>query len=436
MSGAKGTAGGPRPRQVTLGGLLALTGCVLLVFSMLDSMARVRSVEMRESVERVLTTPPGDGLGISIETVLGLLRGTVLLTGGLAAAGAVLAGYTLVRHRGARIGLSVTAVLMLFTATFVSGLLPVVVAIGATMLWSRDARDWFAGRAARPNPHDASARAGLPGPGSRSGGGTADRSADRPSPGLEAWAPPRTDVPAPAAGGRPVLAAPAGPAAVRRPRSLPGLRLAPGPAGPAGSAQGQQGFQGYPPPYGYGPPPGRPPGSRPVQVTIAAWLTWVFSLLTLLFFGLLIGTLLADRDQLLAELQRNPRIAAAGWDSQRLLGALWVVGAVGIAWCLAASALAVLAYRRVRLGRIGLAVSCVFALVLGVLFVVGVVHALAAVVTVVLLFVGASNRWYDGQDTPHPFGPGSGSYGPPSGPPYQPPTYVPPEQKPGKPPLW
>ncbi len=66
-----------------------------------------------------------------MDQVVDLLRGVVLFSGALAAAGTVLAVFALQRHRGARIGLSVVAVLMLFSATFVSGILPVLVAVAA-----------------------------------------------------------------------------------------------------------------------------------------------------------------------------------------------------------------------------------------------------------------------------------------------------------------
>ena len=53
-----------------------------------------------------------------------MLRALVLVSGALAAAGVVLSIFVLQRHKGARVGLSVIAVLMLFSASFVSGLLP------------------------------------------------------------------------------------------------------------------------------------------------------------------------------------------------------------------------------------------------------------------------------------------------------------------------
>jgi len=394
----------PRPRQVTLGGGLVLVSCVLLVLSMLDSMARMRSVETRRSVEEALGSPPASGLGIDVETVLALLRAMVLVTGGLAAAGVVLAVFALQRHRGARVGLAVVAVVMLFTATFVSGLLPVVVAIGSLMLWGRDARTWFSGGTpARPDPHAATTSAASSG----SSGSTVAAPVDRPA-APASWPPP-----APEPGSEPAAPPTAAPAPWSQPYGQPG---------------GQPGGQPYGQPGGVyaGGPPRSWAAQRPVPVIVAAALTWVFSGLTLLFLLLMVVLLLADQDQLLTALRDNPQIAAEDYTARQLLGVLWVISAVGVFWCLSAMALAVLAYRRVNLGRIGLVVSAVVAGVLGVISLVGLVHAVAAFGTAVLLFTGSANRWFAGV----------GSSAPPPRQPGPPPPQTSPPRPDGTPKVW
>ena len=129
---------------------MAAVGCALLVVSLFDAMGAVRSADTMDSIRELLSRPPGSGTGLSVESAVELLRGLVLLSGALAATGAVLAVYSLRRHRGARLGLSVVAGLMLFTASFVTGFLPVLIAVATSMLWGRDARDWFAGREPAP----------------------------------------------------------------------------------------------------------------------------------------------------------------------------------------------------------------------------------------------------------------------------------------------
>ncbi len=215
MSESDGTKAPARPRQVTVAGVTAAAACLLLVVSLFDSMATVRSADMRDRVATFLGTPPGDGLGLSADAVIDLLRTVVLVSGALAAAGVVLAIFALQRHRGARVGLGVAAVLMLFSATFVSGILPLVVAVAAAMLWGREARDWYDGRQPRPAPQPSGPRGAA----------------------------------APAVG-RPAVraAAPAGRPVVPGRRSLPAGRLAVEQPAPAG---------------GRPRPPGAPAGSTP-----------------------------------------------------------------------------------------------------------------------------------------------------------------------------
>lgn len=359
-----------RPRQVTVAGVMATVACLVLVITLFDSMASVRSTDMRGRVEHYLRTPTGAGLGLDAGSVVDLLRGLVLFSGALAAAGAVLAVYSLRRHRGARVGLSVTAGLMMVSATFVAGILPVVVVAAAAMLWGRDARDWFDGREPRPRARPSS----VP---------------ERPSQqDLTSWPPPSGP-------GRPAPA--------------------PGPAPPPVDPGGQQPAVAYPPPRALHRPAGDP-SRRPGTVTAAAWITWVFSALVVLAFGVLVLTILLQRERLLEELQKSPRVADQGFSARQILGFLWVLSAVSIFWALVAITLAALAFRRINAGRIGLVVSSAFAAVLCLVAVpVGWPHAAAAVACAVLLGRRSSRAWFAGQDL-------SGNPGmPPPRPPYEPP---------------
>ena len=379
MSESDGTVAHPRPRQVTIAGVMAATACVLLVVTLFDSMSTVQSADMRDQIATQLSRSPANGLGLGVAEVVNLLRGVVLFSGALAAAGAVLAVYALLRHRGARIGLTVVAVLMLFSATFVSGILPVLVAVAASMLWGREARDWFAGRAPRP----ASERGadGPPAP---------QRSAIWPTtPPTSSTPPPTTPSPT---GPSPTGPSPAGP-------SPTGAGERPGPAGqPFGVAPAATVPQPYASaPYAAG---HRPPSSgRPTAVTVAAWLTWGFSALVVLLFSLMVLVMLVDHASLVEALQKNQQIAAQGLSGREILGALWVTCALSITWALAAMALAVLAYRRVELGRILLLVSAaVSALVCLLAVPFGWPHAVAALATVALLNRRSTKAWFAGHD--------------------------------------
>jgi hypothetical protein len=154
----------------------------------------------------------------------------------------------------------------------------------------------------------------------------------------------------------------------------------------------------------------------------------VFSSLVAGAFLLVVLTLLVQRDQLLAEMQKNAAISDLGVSSQQILGFLWVFSAVSIFWALSAMALAVLAFRRVGSARIALVVSAGLAGAVS-LFVVpfGWLHAVAAFTAGALLLRRSSSQWYAGHDQPIS-GPRPPQQ-PMQGPPTQPPSS-------GKPPVW
>ncbi len=436
----------PRPRQVTVSGIVAAVGCALLLISLFDASSQVRSAEMRRGIAEQLAGR--NDLGLTVADVVDLLRVVVLLSAALAAAGLVMSVFVLRRHRASRVGLSVIAVLLLFSATFVVGLLPVLVAFAAGRLWSREAREWFDDR--RPATADAP------------GEGTATSAPPRATwPSSPPPAPPTTGVAPPA--GQPAQSPPAqsppaqSPPAqspAQAPPAEPGPPPAPyafgtppprpdqvsSPAVPSqprtqaqtGAQTGAQtdtrtGAQTQAQPYRSWPPAG---SRRPVQVTSAAWLTWVACSLAALMFLLLAVTLTANAGSLVDELQRNPRVSAAGLSEQDIIGALWVGAAVGLFWSLAAIALAVLAFRRVASARIALIVSAGLSVPVGLVAVpVGWLNAAAAVATMVLLLRGDVHRWYAGRDrAPHH----------PTGRPTHPPAqHGPPPPPPGgSPPVW
>ena len=395
MSGT-GTGSTPaRPRQVTIAAVVAAAACGLLVVSLFDAMDRVRSADMRSAVADALAKQ-GD-LGLSVSDVVGLLRGVVFLSAALAAAGVVLAVYALQRHRGARAGLTVVAVVMLFTTTFVTGLLPVLVAAATGRLWGREARDWFDGRSPRPRP-ERSAREATPPTPSEPGSPTGSASGADTDP--DSWAPPSSP--------------PASVAGPREPAPSPYAFGTPPPSADVWSAP--QAAQAAPAP-GAGPRP-QPVGGRPRTVSVAAWLTWGFCGIAAAFGALLVLTVLAERSQLVDALRRSPRVSQAGLSERDLVGIVWVTAAVLIAWSLGGIALAVLAYRRVNVGRVALAASAALSgLVAMLAFPVGLLHAAAGFASVVLLFVGGAGPWYAdrsaGRQPPPPGGPPPDRQAPP-----------------------
>lgn len=401
----------PRPRQVTVAGGLAVVGAVLLVVSLFDSMSQIRSVETRAAIADMLAQPPGNGLGVGVDQVVSAMRLVVLFSGALAAAAVVLGVFVLQRHKGARIGLTAVAGLLLFASPVYGSLvLPMVLAFAATMLWSEPARDWFAGRRPRPAPQPPAADA---------------RPDDRPA-ASHAWLPPVSDQ-------RLSDEAPQQPGPAPYPfGSPPGGQGYPPPSGPTpGSPQPGYPQPGYPqsgyPPQGY-PTPAQP-GRRPGTVTAAAWITWVFAGLSAAFCLLVVLLLVAARDTLVQALRDNPDIARQNLSTTDLIAGLWVFCALVVFWSLVSMVLAFLAYRRIGWARVTLAVSAVVAgLVSFVAFPAGVLHTVAAFATVGLLFSGGANAWYAGQAGTPPPGPPYGGWPPPQQPQPPQPQAGPPEQ--------
>ena len=405
---------GARPSQVTMAAGVAAVGSALLVLTLFDSISNVRSIEVREGIEKFLTTPPGDGLGLTVPAAVEILRSLMLVTGAFAAAATVLAIYVFQRNKSARIGYTVSAVVIMLTAPVSGSFLPVMIAFAAMMMWSKPARDWFSGTAAVPVQKDqrgtalssekpdnaeipSSGDAGAP-EWPRMPDSSSDRPVPPPTQGF--GSPDQSD---PQQGSHPEQAG-------SHPQGQPGPESQSQPSQSWAPAHGQQQYGGQP---GYGQP--RDPEKRPTTVTIAAWLTWGFSALTLLAFGMVVLVMLAARDQLLDALESDPNFASLDLATDEVMAVLWVMSAVVLFWCAASIALAVLAYRRMNWARITLVVSASVALLFSLAaFPVGLLHALAAGATIALLFVGGANQWYSRKGgTPGSYAsyPGPAQYG-------------------------
>lgn len=406
MSAQKVTS---RPRQVTTAGVLGVVGSVLLVFSLFDAVQRVRSVEMRSAVDDFLSQPPGDGLGVSTGWVLEVLHAMVLLNGALAAVTAVLAVYVIQRHRAARVGFSIAAGLMLLTAPLSGGVMAMLVAFAATMLWGQPARDWFAGR--EPAPAGSSARA--------------DRDGAQPF-----WSrPDHEDVRRPSSS-HPDASWPAPDHAPPASTSGPsGQVAAPGPAAyPFGARPDPQwappGVDQQPEVPAWAVGTAQDPGRRPGSVTTAAVLTWVFSGLTTLVFLIVVVMLMAARQPLVDAIQADPQFESLPMSTDDLLAVLWVMSAVSIFWSVSAFVLAVLVFGRFAWARVALVVSAAVAMLVSLLaFPFGLLHGLAAATTFALLLGKRSAAWFRHRQPPPPGGgvqPPAAPYSQPAPPPYQP----------------
>jgi len=380
-----------------MAGWVAVIGSALLVLTLFESMSQLRSIEMRETIEEFLSSPPGNGLGLTVAGTVEIVRGLMLVNGAAAAAAMVLGIYVLQRHRGARLGFTVAAMAIMLTAPVSGGFLPVLIAFAALMLWTGPARDWFSG-----------------GPSTAAPAAVSDQ--DREQSGPTSQWPPATSQdasgehpPPPPTQGFGTPPQPQGEGQGVPPPYYPS-QPDPGWAAPAYGQQPQQ--------YAGNPAYARDPEKRPTTVTIAALLTWLFAGLTLLAFSVVVVVLLVAKDQFLDQVRQDQAFQDLDVSTSNLVAGLWVLSSVIIFWCLASIVLAVFAWRRSNGARITLVVSAASAALFSLLAIASLVSALnmlAAGATVALLFLGGANAWYSRKS-------GSGGYptygGPQQGNPY------------------
>lgn len=418
---------GARPSQVTIGGWVIAVASVMLVISVFDSMGNLNSVDTRDQVARALRTGSARDLGLSVDDALEVLRWALFVSGAAAAVTAILGFFVLQRHTAARIALTIAAVPVVLTSPFSGGFLGVLIGASTAMLWTRPARDWFAGR-----PVTQSSRP--PFFASRSG---EDTSRERPVP------PAFLPVPPPGskdAGERPD---PAEPSSEDAPPPPP----MPGWGGPVGSQQppvvgtAQPGVPvaaDWPPPYAHAAAaPPAPAATRqvPTQVRVACILTWVFAGLSAAGYVLLGVAIAVDRGEMLELMRENASVQDTSISDDTLIAALVVISALTVIWCLAACVLAFLVWRRNAWAWRALLVSVgVAALVCLLALPLSLVHLAACGVAFGLLVRPSTRAWIHGADRPAGPGPGpgSGTWQPPTGPPREVPTPQPGD----KPPVW
>lgn len=375
-----------RPRQLTMAGGFVIGGSVLLLLTVFDTFTSLQSVEMREEVTEVLSSPTGKGLGISVGEALSLMRGGLMVAAACAAAAAVLGVYALQRHRGARIALSVLAVPILLTAPLTGGLVGALVVVATVMLWSGPARDWFAGRPVR-------------------------QPAERPvpSPATGALPPPQPPpAPQPPASGQ----YPTGPAdelqdgaqggaqgdAPAARISTTGTSTTPA----ATSGFGERTLQQSQEPRQHHSHAGPRTGSTamdssavPRTVKVACALTWVFSgVVALLYAGVLIALAVAQ-DRIVDYFTRTPEWERANLEPGLLLPALWLGGLMFLGWAVGACVLAWFTWRRQNWARWLLVASAGTAVVVALFaFPFGLVHQIACVAVIVCLASASAKQWF------------------------------------------
>jgi hypothetical protein len=348
-----------------MAGWVTIVGSVFVVFGLFETVANLRSIETREQVERMLSQPPLEGTGMTVERWLSVLHTVSLVGAACAAAAAILGFYVLQRSTSARAALTVVAVPLFLTGLVTSGFMSTLVAVSALMLWTRPARDWFAGRPWLDSMMSARTEATA----KRRGRDLADPSSEQPpTPPAMPWEQPAP--PAPSDEERPMPA--------------------------TGDARPHAGF-------GEAAPRPVVPAPRPAALVTACVLTWVFAGVVAL--GCLLGLvgMLVSPD-LWSEQMREDLTEQAGvtWEQARraALGAAAVFGA----WSLVALLLAVFAFLGREWARILLVISASSAAMLiglslvtaGVAGLVMLLPLAACVATVVLLLRRDVSGWVRG----------------------------------------
>jgi hypothetical protein len=397
MGGMSEDKGPARPRQVTTAVVVAVVGCLVLVIGLFDTLGRLRTPAMREAIDEFLGQAPGDTLALTTEQVVSMLRTLAFFSGALAAAALVCAVFALQRHRGARVGYTVAAGLLLLTVP-VAGLMPFFLVAAAILLWSGAARQWYAGRplvAAGPLP---------------SRGATA----------AAVWS---VQDPGPAAGQPPGAAPgpPPGPApqpAVHQPGYHP-----PGHQPPA-----------YQLPYGVAAPPvAADAAKRPLTVTLAAVLTWIGAGATALLMLGFVLLLALGGDAFVDEFERAARESQVTLTRGEALALGWAVALTLLTWSLIAAVLAIFAFRRSNGARWALAVSAAMTAVVSLLAILSLLSAVTLLLggaAAILLFTGGANQWFSRRPAPSAYA------GYPGYPPQPPPAAPPAQQPPGRTKPW
>lgn len=149
MVGMSTEQAGPRPPQVTIAGWVVTAASALLLVAVFGEMAQLHTIDTRAEIAKLIDSPSGQQLGLTVERATEILRWCLMFSGVAAVAAAVFGIYVLQRHQAARIGLTVVAVPVVLLAPLAGSLPGMVVGAGTVMLWGGPARDWFAGRPVR-----------------------------------------------------------------------------------------------------------------------------------------------------------------------------------------------------------------------------------------------------------------------------------------------
>lgn len=340
-----------RPRQTTMAGVMVMLGATFVVISVWDMVSRLRSLETREWIERFLADGPGGASVMSVESMIQTLHVIALLSAACAVAAVALGWQVLQRSTGARVALSVVAVPLFLTGLVSNALAAPLVAAATVFLWLSPSREWFAGL---PLPEQGGQR-------QPSRMQVWEQTSNRDSQKTSGQA----EKPASKA---PVLG-----------------------AGESSSASGSTGWSVS----------GGVHDRRPDAVTVALVLTIVAASIVFIMIVSALALLVSQPDVFLGDLRRQLAALADGpWTDAYLARASYLVGAVMLAWCAGAIALAFLMANRRAWAARGLMICAVVCAVLCIVAALvlreAVIPGIAAAATVSCLRRADVRTWFDG----------------------------------------
>lgn len=328
-----------------MAGWMVMLGSGFVVLTVWETVSRLRSLQTREAIEKFLAEPPGNGLGMSVESTITFLHTSAMVAAGCATAAAILGWHVLQRNRQARVALAVVAVPLFVSGLVTGGFLSSLVAAAAAMLWLSPSREWFDGRT----------------PAAAAGSGDPSSTQYR--------------------GARPTGPPTYSPPPARTPFGQPPV------------VQGR---------YGERPPAAPPVDRRPDAVNVAFVLTVVFAGLVLVMTSIAVAVMLTSPDLVLEEMRRqSPELADQGISDSMLRTTTVVTGSATLLWAGAALALALLMMGRRAWARTGLLASsalCAVVCVIGTLgSILVAVPALASISVVACLRRPEVRAWFAGR---------------------------------------
>ncbi len=366
-----------RPTAVTYACLIAGTSSVLMLVNIFVLLGDWGSLEVRQQIEQAFADAPFGSGGYSVEQAVEYLRVAAMGAAACCVAAVVLSVFTARRDRVARIVLTVLAVGWVLVSLLlgVAGLLLAILGgLSVALLWKPESRAWFAVQTNDRVP------AGDP----SSLGRHAPTPQDRRTTNQET---PMTTPPPDTPGGQ---SSPYG----QQPQ-YPGASQPP----QYGGQYGQQGG-GYPQYGGYQSPV---PTSRPGGVTAAAVTSIVFAAVTGGFWVVMGIALLVAGESIVDEIRSTPEYQEALRESNVSVGQLAdyvstfgvVAMILGLVQLLAIWA-SIGVLRGSGVARIFLTIASAITVVVGLIFFpFGLIWSAAAIIVIVLLFVGGASTWFD-----------------------------------------